>query len=288
MMPKEEKPGFFKRLFGKLFSRKKPALLQTLPQPQPPLPPPPPQPIPVTEKPVTQAYEKKEPQRVEVSVVEEEGVAAVPRQVTTTYAARAAVQERELKEEVKKRRITKYAPEPAYVLKKPKLVIEELELDEEEKRIKALEEKLRSYRINLERELMIKREILARTEEQLRKREEIVVTKELELEQREKELEAKLAEMAVAKNELEEQIKKLQDLEARWQEWRKEREQILLQVLAKPEEPEKREVIDAEVKKLLTVLDELLAELPPEVAETFGKSENFKLYEKVLARYRIE
>jgi len=42
-----------------------------------------------------------------------------------------------------------------------------------------------------------------------------------------------------------------------------------------------------ETKDILTVLDQLLGRLPPEIIEEFSKSKDFKLYEKVIEDFRI-
>jgi len=45
--------------------------------------------------------------------------------------------------------------------------------------------------------------------------------------------------------------------------------------------------LDAGVKKLLGMMDELLARLPNEEIDRFSKSKDFKLYESVMKKYRI-
>lgn len=49
----------------------------------------------------------------------------------------------------------------------------------------------------------------------------------------------------------------------------------------------KRPGLDTRVKKLLGVMDELLARLPDEEIERFSKSKDFKLYESVMKKYGI-
>ncbi len=46
--------------------------------------------------------------------------------------------------------------------------------------------------------------------------------------------------------------------------------------------------LDAKVRRLLGIMDELLARLPNEEIEKFSESKNFKLYESVMKKYRIK
>ena len=57
----------------------------------------------------------------------------------------------------------------------------------------------------------------------------------------------------------------------------------------KPDAEESQpEIVDEDVKKLLTITDNLLGELPDEVIDKFAKSEDFELYSKVLHKYKIK
>jgi len=47
------------------------------------------------------------------------------------------------------------------------------------------------------------------------------------------------------------------------------------------------EEVEAEIKRIFKVLDDLLESLPEDIIEKFAKSEDFKLYEKILDRYGI-
>jgi hypothetical protein len=47
-------------------------------------------------------------------------------------------------------------------------------------------------------------------------------------------------------------------------------------------------VLDNEIRRLLNITDELLGKLPDEVIDEFAKSEDFKLYEKVMSKYKIK
>jgi len=46
-------------------------------------------------------------------------------------------------------------------------------------------------------------------------------------------------------------------------------------------------VLDEDIRKLLKVLDQMLGQLPEEVIESFSKSEDFALYERILDRFKI-
>ena len=43
---------------------------------------------------------------------------------------------------------------------------------------------------------------------------------------------------------------------------------------------------DSDVEKLLPVIDSLLEKLPDEVIDSFAKSDDFALYEKVVKKYK--
>jgi len=70
-------------------------------------------------------------------------------------------------------------------------------------------------------------------------------------------------------------LEKIEVLEEKLADANKEREELREQ-LRKLEESRK------DVSTLLKVLDQLLGKLPPEIIDEFSKSENFRLYEKVL------
>ena len=46
--------------------------------------------------------------------------------------------------------------------------------------------------------------------------------------------------------------------------------------------------LDDDVKKILSITDELLAQLPDQVIEDFASSEDFQLYQKVMSKYQIK
>ncbi len=76
---------------------------------------------------------------------------------------------------------------------------------------------------------------------------------------------------------LKEKIKKLEDELIRIQDDR----ELMRERLEQAEE------VEAEVKRILKILDDLLENLPDEIIEKFANSEDFKLYEKILDRYGI-
>ncbi len=47
-------------------------------------------------------------------------------------------------------------------------------------------------------------------------------------------------------------------------------------------------VLDDEIRRLLNITDDLLGKLPDEVINEFAQSEDFKLYEKVMSKYKIK
>ncbi len=47
-------------------------------------------------------------------------------------------------------------------------------------------------------------------------------------------------------------------------------------------------ILDDEIRKMLSITDELLGKLPEEVIDEFAQSEDFKLYEKVMSKYKIK
>ena len=44
--------------------------------------------------------------------------------------------------------------------------------------------------------------------------------------------------------------------------------------------------LDADVEKLLPIIDQLLEKLPDDVVDEFAQSDNFALYEKVVNKYK--
>lgn len=59
-------------------------------------------------------------------------------------------------------------------------------------------------------------------------------------------------------------------------------------IISAPVEKSEPSLIDEDVKKLLVITDNLLGELPEEVIDKFANSDDFKLYSKVLQKYKIK
>ena len=56
----------------------------------------------------------------------------------------------------------------------------------------------------------------------------------------------------------------------------------------KTDEKPEPTLLDEDIKKLLVITDDLLGELPEEVINKFAQSDDFKLYSKVLSKYKIK
>ncbi|MBU2565205.1 MAG: hypothetical protein KJ655_02995 [Candidatus Thermoplasmatota archaeon] len=149
---------------------------------------------------------------------------------------------------------------------------------EEEKEIVKLEDRLRKTRLLFEKKLKEKLEELGRRKIEIEqtmileshtKKDIELIRKEEILNKKEKEIDAIIRGYQL---EREDELNK------------RERE-----LITKEKELGGRveEKIDEEVKKLLKVLDELLGKLPKEIIDKFVKSEEYKLYEKVLERYGV-
>ncbi|MBA3044195.1 hypothetical protein FP804_03560 [archaeon] len=149
---------------------------------------------------------------------------------------------------------------------------------EEEKEIVKLEDRLRKTRLLFEKKLKEKLEELGRRKIEIEqtmileshtKKDIELIRKEEILNKKEKEIDAIIRGYQL---EREDELNK------------RERE-----LITKEKELGGRveEKIDEEVKKLLKVLDELLGKLPKEIIDEFVKSEEYKLYEKVLERYGV-
>ena len=149
---------------------------------------------------------------------------------------------------------------------------------DEEKEIVKLENRLRKTRLLFEKKLK------ERVEELEKRKVEIEQAMILESQAR-REAEMNRKEEILNKKEKEiDTVIRSHQLEREEELNRRERE-----LITKEKELGGRleEKIDEEVKKLLKVLDELLGKLPKEVIDEFVKSDEYKLYERVLERYGV-
>ena len=168
----------------------------------------------------------------------------------------------------------------------------EIVLDEEEKHIKSLEERLKKKRAALQRALEYKekelemiRKMLDNERKMLIKKDDELTIREQELKKKEEECNKKLETINIARKELDEQMKLLKELEMKLEVWKGDREKIIKNIIEK-EGREKIE-LDEDIKKLLPVLDSLLGELPDLATDKFTKTDDYKLYLKVLEKYGV-
>ncbi len=172
-----------------------------------------------------------------------------------------------------------------------------------EKKLKEKVEELEKRKLEIEQTMML--ESQAKREAELNRKEEILNKKEREIDiitkkrQLEREMEVIKKEKEM-RQKLNEETKKFLEKEKELTIREKELDSALINRQLEMEEDLKRKQmellekekmlgvgIDEEVKKLLKVLDELLGKLPKEVIDEFVKSEEYKLYEKVLERYGV-
>jgi hypothetical protein len=149
---------------------------------------------------------------------------------------------------------------------------------EEEKEIVKLEDRLRKTRLLFEKKLKEKVEELEKRKLEIEQAMilESQARREAELSRREETLNKKEKEIdAIIRRH---QLEREEELN------RKEKELIMKEKELSQITEQK---IDEDVKKLLKVLDELLGKLPKEIIDKFVKSEEYKLYEKVLERYGV-
>lgn len=59
-------------------------------------------------------------------------------------------------------------------------------------------------------------------------------------------------------------------------------------ILDKKEVEEENPILDEDIRKVLTITDNLLENLPDEVIDKFVQSKDFELYEKIINKYRIK
>jgi len=129
-----------------------------------------------------------------------------------------------------------------------------------EKKLKERVEELEKRKVEIEQAMIL--ESQARREAELNRREEIVERKEKEI------------DTVIRRHQLERE----EELNRRESELIMKEKELTLVTEQK---------IDEDVKKLLVILDELLGKLPKEVIDGFVKSDDYKLYEKVLDKYGV-
>ncbi|MEA3458200.1 MAG: hypothetical protein U9R21_05930, partial [Candidatus Thermoplasmatota archaeon] len=59
-------------------------------------------------------------------------------------------------------------------------------------------------------------------------------------------------------------------------------------IIGKREVERENPLLDDEIKKVLTITDNLLGKLPEEIIDEFAKSKDFELYEKIIGKYKIK
>ncbi|UCF11944.1 MAG: hypothetical protein JSW06_07850 [Thermoplasmatales archaeon] len=200
-----------------------------------------------------------------------------------------------------------------------------LKRQEKEQREKEKEEKkLKRFELKKAAEEKKKKEIEARKAEKekekelLKKAAEEKKKKEIEARKAEKEKEKELLKKAVEEEKLKKLELKKAMMEAKEEEREKEKISIqeqkeekqlysvkeerqrgpkkkLVWGIKKEREPDEKKdieteptLLDEDIKKLLVITDNLLGELPEEVIDKFAQSKDFKLYLKVLNKYKIK
>ena len=148
-----------------------------------------------------------------------------------------------------------------------------VELPEEPKEEKSFDED--QEKISKEKEI----------EARIAEREKQAELRRQEREQRAKEKEAKkLKKIAITSKKhfpfFKKEKKKGYKKKLSWEKKKEEHE--------KTDEKPEPTLLDEDVKKLLVITDNLLGDLPEEVIDKFAQSEDFKLYSKVLSRYKIK
>ena len=166
-------------------------------------------------------------------------------------------------------------------------------LNEDEISIQKLEQQLMRYRMTLtnlledgEKTLKSRLKAAEEKEKSIAEKEKKMQEKADVLTEREKKVENELREIKLIKEEIDEKLKKIEQLEDKWRDWKTE-EENLIKMATKGAEKRVGVSIDEDVKKLLRILDELLGELPDETLDRFSKSDDYKLYTKVLDNYGI-
>jgi len=208
--------------------------------------------------------------------------------------------ERRLKEEQK--RIEKEQREREIEQKKlAELEAKKAELEEKEKQKKEQE------REKLSKEEQKQREKELRQKEKEEKKRRLLEAKQAKKEAKQKEREMKKAlkeqkeqQLLEAKQTKKESMQREQEAKQALKEEKKkaaeEQKQLKKIQLMKEKEQIKEEqeeipempILDEDIRKFITITDNLLAELPDEVIDRFANSKDFEFYERVLAKYKIK
>jgi hypothetical protein len=122
-------------------------------------------------------------------------------------------------------------------------------------------------------------------EEKMRKKEERRLRK-LEAKRAKMEAKERKKELKQRKKE-EKKLRKMEKARMKSKEKGRDEEGAETKEMSKDEEEESF-FLDEDVKKVLLVMDDLLGELPDDVIDRFSKSEDFALYEKIFAKYKIK
>ena len=105
--------------------------------------------------------------------------------------------------------------------------------------------------------------------------------KKLEAKQRKKEEKEAMIKILEREAEERKQLKK----KTRRGEYDELKESVLLKSVETKQTPT---FVDDDVIKVLLMTDDLLGNLPEDVIDKFAKSEDFKLYEKVISKYKAK
>ena len=187
--------------------------------------------------------------------------------------------EKEQKErEIKDKRLQKLEGKKAQLEAKQKQKEEKKALQEKLKK-EAKEKKLLQKNTKKSEETIEKPEVTKKEEKRLQKLERKQA--KLEAKQKKKQEKEKLIKTLVQDAEEKKHIKKKTK--------HVECEEIKDSVFLNPIEPIKEQTfVDEDVIKVLLIADDLLGSLPGDVIDKFTKSEDFKLYEKVISKYKTK
>ncbi|MEM3396114.1 MAG: hypothetical protein QW620_00985 [Thermoplasmata archaeon] len=186
-----------------------------------------------------------------------------------------------IKQELEARRKELIAKEEELLNKEKEIANKSNEIEAKSAELRKLHEEIERKRREIEEELAVKTKEVGEKEEKILAMEQELIEKVKKLEEKEKaiaQLEENLRTRMVEVAKMEEKtvaaigeiVTELSDLGIT----REAFENLM-------------NTSEAETKRLLIVLDELLGELPDETIEKFAKSPDYRLYEKVLKMYGI-